>query len=85
MANIQPAIVVNSCGIVGFVANPPPWSRAGGNNCPNCVSNYGYVGCVGSNGVFYSTYALDQRRKAEILKYKGNSAQLSRAQQYSMV
>ena len=80
MANDQ----VDACGIKGFVPDPPPWSRAGGNNCPNCVSNYGYAGCIGSNGLFYSTYALDQRRKAEILKYKGNSAQLSRAQQYSM-
>ena len=60
-----------------------PWSRAGGNNCPNCDSNYGYAAC-GNAVPPYSTYALDQRRKVEILKYKGNSAQLSQAQQYSM-
>lgn len=60
----------SACGGVGYVPVPPRlWSRAGGNNCP---------------GGGYSTYELDQRRKAEILKYKGNSAQLSRAQQYSM-
>jgi len=61
-----------------------PWSRAGGNNCPNCDSNYGYAAC-GNAAPPYSTYALDQRRKVEILKYKGNSAQLSQAQQYSML
>jgi len=75
----------NNCGIKGFVAGPPPWSRAGGNNCPNCVSNYGYADCTADNGLVYSTHALDQRRKAEILKYKSNSAQLSSAQQYSMI
>jgi hypothetical protein len=32
----------------------------------------------------YSTYELDQRRKAEILKYKNNSSNMSKAQQYSM-
>ena len=75
----------SACGGVGYVPIPPRlWSRAGGNNCPNCVSNNGYAACIGDNGLSYSTYALDQRRKAEILKYKGNSAQLSRAQQYSM-
>jgi hypothetical protein len=74
-----------SCGIKGFVPGPPPWSRAGGNNCPNCVSNYGYAECSADNGLVYSTYALDQRRKAEILKYRSNSAQLSPAQQYSMI
>jgi len=66
-----------------FVPGPPPWSRAGGNNCPNCDSNYGTSAC-GNAIPPYSTYALDQRRKVEILKYKGNSAQLSQAQQYSM-
>jgi len=74
-----------SCGIKGFVPGPPPWSRAGGNNCPNCVSNYGYSECSADNGLVYSTYALDQRRKAEILKYRSNRAQLSPAQQYSMI
>jgi hypothetical protein len=67
------------------VASRPPWSRAGGNNCPNCASNYGYAECSADNGLVYSTYALDQRRKAEILKYKGNSAQLSPAMFYSMI
>jgi len=62
----------------------PPWSRAGGNNCPNCDSNYGTSAC-GSNGMPYSTYALDERRKTEILKYKKNGAQMSKAQQYSML
>jgi len=75
----------SACGGVGYVPVPPRlWSRAGGNNCPNCASNNGYAACIGDNGLSYSTYDLDQRRKAEILKYKGNSAQLSRAQQYSM-
>ena len=74
-----------SCGITGFVPGPPPWSRAGGNNCPNCVSNYGYAECTADNGLVYSTYALNERRKAEILKYKGNSAQLSPAMFYSMI
>lgn len=75
---------VTSCGITGFVPGPPPWSRAGGNNCPNCDSNYGTSAC-GSNGMPYSTYALDERRKTEILKYKKNGAQMSKAQQYSML
>jgi hypothetical protein len=66
-----------------FVPGPPPWSRAGGNNCPNCDSNYGASAC-GNAIPPYSTYALDERRKAEILKYNGNSAQMSKAQQYSM-
>ena len=66
-----------------FVPGPPPWSRAGGNNCPNCDSNYGTSAC-GNAIPPYSTYALDERRKAEILKYNGNSAQMSKAQQYSM-
>jgi hypothetical protein len=80
------AIQYNKCGIKGFVPNPlcVTWSRAGGNNCPNCDSNYGYIACSTNPGMHYSTYALDQRRKAEILKYKINSAQLSAAQQYSM-
>ena len=73
-----------SCGIRGFVPGPPPWSRAGGNNCPNCDSNYGTSAC-GDAIKSYSTYALDQRRKVEILKYRNNSAQLSPAQQYSML
>ena len=73
----------NACGIRGFVACPPRWSRAGGNNCPNCESNYGSAAC-GSQGMPYSTYELDERRKVEILKYKNNSAQLTKAQQYSM-
>lgn len=60
----------SACGGVGYVPIPPRlWSRAGGNNCL---------------GASYSTYELDQRRKAEILKYKKNGAQLSQAQQYSM-
>jgi hypothetical protein len=74
----------NKCGIKGYVPPPPPWSRAGGNNCPNCDSNYGYAAC-GAKGQPYSTYALDQRRKAEILKYKINGAQLSPALFYSMI
>ena len=74
----------NKCGIKGYVPPPPPWSRAGGNNCPNCDSNYGYAAC-GEKGQPYSTYALDQRRKAEILKYKINGAQLSPALFYSMI
>ena len=74
----------NNCGIKGYVSPPPPWSRAGGNNCPNCVSNYGYAAC-GPNGEPYSTYALDQRRKAEILKYRNNSSHLSPALTYSMI
>ena len=80
------AIQYNKCGIKGFVPNPlcVTWSRAGGNNCPNCDSNYGTLACSTNPGMPYSTYALDQRRKAEILKYKINSAQLSAAQQYSM-
>jgi hypothetical protein len=32
----------------------------------------------------YSTRELDERRKAEILKYKNNSSNMSKAQQYSM-
>ena len=60
----------SACGGVDYVPVPARlWSRAGGNNCP---------------GEGYSTYDLDQRRKAEILKYKGNGAQMSKAQQYSM-
>jgi titin len=66
------------------VPGPPPWSRAGGNNCPNCDSNYGTSAC-GDTIKPYSTYALDERRKAEILKYKKNGAQMSKAQQYSML
>ena len=59
----------SACGGVGYVPNPPRvWSRAGSN-------------CLGPG---YSTYELDQRRKAEVLKYKQNSAQLSQAQLYSM-
>jgi len=85
MVNATPfAPLTTSCGIINFVPGPPLWSRAGGNNCPNCVSNYGYVAC-GPNGEPYSTYALDQRRKAEILKYRNNSAQLSPAMFYSMI
>ena len=74
----------SACGGVGYVPDPPRlWSRAGGNNCPNCASNNGYAAC--SNTVRpYSTYELDERRKAEILKYKKNSAQMSKSQQYSM-
>ena len=85
-ANATPFLpFTTSCGIKGFVPGPPPWSRAGGNNCPNCVSNYGYAECGADNGLVYSTYALDQRHKAEILKYRSNSAQLSPSQQYSMM
>jgi hypothetical protein len=73
----------NACGIKGAVACPPRWSRVGGNNCPNCESNYGELAC-GNAGGPYTTYELDQRRKVEILKYKKNSAQMSKAQQYSM-
>jgi hypothetical protein len=76
--------LVTSCGITGFVPGPPPWSRAGGNNCPNCDSNYGTSAC-GDTIKPYSTYALDERRKTEILKYKKNGAQMSKAQQYSML
>jgi hypothetical protein len=74
----------SACGGVGYVPVPPRvWTRVGGNNCPNCDSNYGYEACM--NGLPpYSTYKLDERRKTEILKYKKNSAQMSRAQQYSM-
>jgi hypothetical protein len=79
-ANVQ----YNKCGIKGYVPPPPPWSRAGGNNCPNCYSNYGYAAC-GAKGQPYSTYELDQRRKAEILKYKINGAQLSPSLFYSMI
>jgi hypothetical protein len=78
------AIQYNKCGIKGFVPAPPPWSRAGGNNCPNCDSNYGTSAC-GDTIKPYSTYDLDERRKVEILKYKINSAQLSVAQQYTML
>ena len=78
------AILYNKCGITGFVPGPPPWSRAGGNNCPNCDSNYGTSAC-GDTIKPYSTYALDERRKTEILKYKINSAQLSVAQRYTML
>ena len=77
----------SACGGVGYVPNPPRlWSRANGNNCPNCASNYGYQNCsLNPNpGRVYSTYELDQRRKAEILKYKNNSSNMSKAQQYSM-
>jgi len=75
----------SACGGVGFVPDPPrTWPRAQGNNCPNCASNYGYQVCSLSPGRVFSTYELDQRRKVEILKYKKNSAQMSRAQQYSM-
>ena len=74
----------NACGIKGAVACPPRWSRVGGNNCPNCESNYGEAACSTNPGIYYTTYELDQRRKVEILKYKKNSAQLSKAQQYSM-
>ena len=75
----------SACGGVGYVPIPPrTWSRAQGNNCPNCASNYGYHVCSLSPGRVFSTYELDQRRKVEILKYKKNSAQMSRAQQYSM-
>ena len=86
-ANATPFIPFTTtfCGIRGFVPGPPPWSRAGGNNCPNCVSNYGYADCTADNGLVYSTYALDQRRKAEILKYRSNSAQLSPGMFYSMI
>ena len=78
------APLTTSCGIINFVPSPPPWSRAGGNNCPNCDSNYGYATC-GNSIKPYSTYALDQRRKVEILKYRSNSAQLSPAMFYSMI
>ena len=77
---------VNKCGIKGYVPpTPSQLSRAGGNNCPNCASNYGYQICSSSSGRIYSTYELDQRRKVEIMQYKNNSAQLSKAQQYSML
>lgn len=81
---ISTLLQYNSCGIKGAVACPPRLSRAGGNNCPNCASNYGELAC-GTDVKSYSTYALDERRKVEILKYKKNSAQLSKAQQYSMM
>jgi hypothetical protein len=89
LPNMSTKIIGNqstsACGGVWYVPVPSRiWSRAGGNNCPNCASNNGYAACVGNNGLSYSTYALDQRRKAEILKYKNNSGQLTRAQQYSM-
>jgi hypothetical protein len=72
------------CGIKGFVPDPPRvWTRYNGNDCPNCASNYGYEACANAAPP-YSTYELDQRRKAEILKYKTNGAQMSKAQQYSM-
>ena len=77
----------SACGGVGYVPNPPRlWSRANGNNCPNCASNYGYQNCsLNPNTVrVYSTRELDERRKAEILKYKNNSSNMSKAQQYSM-
>ena len=77
-------MMYNACGIKGAVACPPRWSRVGGNNCPNCESNYGEAACSTNPGIYYTTYELDQRRKVEILKYKKNSAQLSKAQQYSM-
>lgn len=74
----------SACGGVGYVPIPPRlWTRAEGNNCPNCASNYGYSACA-NTPTPYSTYALDQRRKAEILKYKKNSAQMTKAEQYSM-
>jgi len=79
----------SACGGVGYVPNPPRlWSRANGNNCPNCASNYGYQICSSNPnpnaGRVYSTRELDERRKAEILKYKNNSSNMSKAQQYSM-
>jgi hypothetical protein len=74
----------SACGGVGYVPVPPRvWTRAGGNNCPNCDSNNGYEACMNALPP-YSTYQLDERRKTEILKYKKNSAQMTRAQQYSM-
>lgn len=72
----------SACGGMGFVPVSTV-TRAGGNNCPNCASNHGYAACA-SAAPPYSTYELDERRKVEILKYKKNGAQLSRAQQYSM-
>lgn len=75
----------SACGGVGYVPDPPrTWSRVQGNNCPNCASNYGYQVCGFTAGRVFSTYELDQRRKVEIMKCKGNSAQLSKAQQYAM-
>ena len=77
----------SACGGVGYVPNPPRlWSRSNGNNCPNCASNYGYQNCsLNPTPVrAYSTRELDERRKAEILKYKNNSSNMSKAQQYSM-
>ena len=49
----------SACGGVGYVPVPPRlWSRAGGNNCPNCASNNGYAACIGDNGLSYSTYCI---------------------------
>jgi len=74
----------NACGGVGYVPiSSHIVSRAGATDCPNCDSNYGYADCV-SAAPPYSTYELDQRRKAEILKYKKNGANMSRAAKYSM-
>jgi hypothetical protein len=80
----ETSLSIPLCGIQGFVPDPPRvWTRYNGNDCPNCASNYGYEACANAAPP-YSTYALDQRRKAEILKYKTNGAQMSKAQQYSM-
>ena len=74
----------SDCGGVGYIPIPSHVvSRAGATDCPNCASNYGYADCV-SAAPPYSTYELDQRRKAEILKYKKNGANMSRAAKYSM-
>ena len=74
----------SACGGVGYVPVPPRvWTRLNGSDCPNCASNYGYEACANAVPP-YSTYELDQRRKAEILRHKNNSAQMSKAQHYSM-
>lgn len=62
--------IMSSCG-GPFISpyNPLFWSRAR-NNCP-------------PRNLINTTKNLDERRKAEILKYKNNNANMSKKQQYS--
>lgn len=81
----QSATAATFVGANSFVPNPPRlWSRYIP-KCVNCASDQGYANCAagGFQGQSYSTYELDQRRKVEILKYKANSANTTKAQQYS--
>jgi len=79
--------------------NPPNlWSRAY-TDCVNCQNNYCPTGVPSPNPTGYppavcycnpaDTYItsqqLDMRRKAEIFKYKKNSAEQTKSQKYSMI